>query len=130
MLVEHHIKYKEIHGVDETVWMEKGKHHALHDRLRRDGKCNIPVKKLRQIASIAHKRTDRYKEYLRTRPKKSYESNRVYARNHYKTLTINSHLSHNIRLKESIRYNTKTNKIYVSVRFEATGKHKLYIMED
>lgn len=23
VLVEHHIKYKEIHGIDETIWMEQ-----------------------------------------------------------------------------------------------------------
>ncbi len=43
MLVEHHIKYKEIHGVDETIWVEKGEHNKLHKRLKKEGGWNIPV---------------------------------------------------------------------------------------
>jgi hypothetical protein len=33
-LIEHHVKYKEIHGVDETIWMTRSEHLLLHARLR------------------------------------------------------------------------------------------------
>lgn len=46
MLVEHHVKYKELHGVDETVWLTFGEHEKLHRRLRKQGKCNVPAKEL------------------------------------------------------------------------------------
>jgi len=52
-LIEHHIKYKEIHGVDETVWMTVSDHRKLHNRLRREGKCKIPIDELRGIAKKA-----------------------------------------------------------------------------
>lgn len=63
VLVEHHTKYKEIHGYDETVWMEKGEHKRLHNRLRREGKCNIPVDILQRISNAAQGRTRKSKEY-------------------------------------------------------------------
>ena len=129
MLVEHHIKYKELHGVDETVWMEAGKHKTLHNRLRREGKCNVPVDILQKISRKAQSRTDKCKERNKNYIKKMYESNREYARQNYRTLVFNERLSQNIRLKEQIRCNLKTNKIYISSIFEATGNHKLIIVE-
>ena len=53
MFVNHHIKYKEIHGVDEVVLMDKSEHRRLHARLRREGKCNISSDILRIISSKA-----------------------------------------------------------------------------
>ena len=50
-LVEHHVKYKELHGEDETVWMTHGEHKALHNKLRRNDICVIPVKDLRKITN-------------------------------------------------------------------------------
>ena len=52
MLVEHHIKYKEIHGIDETVFMSRSEHDKLHRRLRRAGKCNIPVENLQKLLHL------------------------------------------------------------------------------
>ena len=60
--VEHHIKYKEIHGYDETVIMPRGEHIKLHNRLRRKGKCDISVKELKRISNKAYQRTDKAKE--------------------------------------------------------------------
>ncbi len=68
MLVEHHIKYKEIHGVDETVWMEIGEHISLHKRLRKENKCKIPVDILNNISKKANQRTNKYKQW-----KKEYD---------------------------------------------------------
>lgn len=55
--IEHHSKYKEMHGFDETTWMTKSEHKKLHARLRKSGKCNVPVDELRRISKIAHSRT-------------------------------------------------------------------------
>ena len=46
VMVHHHIKYKEIHGVDEVVLMDKGEHAKLHRKLRREYKCNVPPGKI------------------------------------------------------------------------------------
>ena len=52
-VINHHIKYKEIHGVDEVVKMDKSKHSKLHRRLRREGKCNVSPRVLSRISSTA-----------------------------------------------------------------------------
>jgi len=62
-IVEHHIKYKEIHGYDETVFITQSEHIKLHRRLRKEGKCNIPSNMLKKIVQNAHRRTDKYKQY-------------------------------------------------------------------
>ena len=64
-MVEHHIKYKEIHGVDETIMMTRSEHKKVHIRLRDEGKCNIPVEELAIISIAAHGRTSKVKEYQR-----------------------------------------------------------------
>ena len=56
MQVHHHIKYKEIHGVDEVVMMERSEHSKLHQRLRREHKCSIPPSTLKRISENACKR--------------------------------------------------------------------------
>ena len=55
-LVRHHIKYKEIHGVDEVVLMTRSEHFKLHRRLRDTGKCTIPSDDLCKISIAAAKR--------------------------------------------------------------------------
>ena len=57
MLVQHHIKYIEIHGVDEVVMMEKGEHDKLHKRLRSVGKCSMTAVELDRISKRAHQRS-------------------------------------------------------------------------
>lgn len=69
MKIQHHKKYKEIHGEDEVVEMDVGEHLKLHRRLRREGCCNVPVEELRRIAIKAHNRTEKRKQYLRNRLK-------------------------------------------------------------
>lgn len=61
-LIEHHTKYKEIHGKDETIFMTLSEHQKLHIRLRKEGKCNIPSDKLNKISTRAHQRTEKYIE--------------------------------------------------------------------
>ena len=57
MQVHHHIKYKEIHGVDEVITMDAGEHKRLHTRLRKEGKCNIPTTELATISQSASRRS-------------------------------------------------------------------------
>lgn len=64
-LIQHHIKYKEIDGVDEIIWMTQNEHVKLHRKLRKENKCNISVEKLAKISRIAHKRTKKCKYRLR-----------------------------------------------------------------
>lgn len=59
-LIEHHTKYKEIHGKDETIFISHGEHIRLHRRLRREGKCNIPPKELEKISNRAGWRTEKF----------------------------------------------------------------------
>lgn len=52
-IVKHHIKYIEIHGIDEVILMTRSDHQKLHRRLRKEGKLNIPVEKLNIISQRA-----------------------------------------------------------------------------
>jgi len=60
-LIEHHVKYKEIHGYDETIWMTWSEHTKLHRRLRNEGGCNITPDKLKKISNAAYSRTNKAK---------------------------------------------------------------------
>lgn len=116
-LIEHHVKYKEIHGHDETVWMTQSEHKKLHIRLRNEGKCNVPVDELRIIAISAHGRTNRCKKI-----KRKYElKNRC-----HKSFT--KALVPNIEFRELIRYNRKTGNIYYHSRFCGTHGNRLPIV--
>ena len=57
--VYHHTKYMEIHGVDEIVFMSMSEHNKLHNRLRREGKCNIPPDMLYKVSRAARDRLAR-----------------------------------------------------------------------
>ena len=73
-LIEHHTHYKEIDGYDETVWMSRSEHSKLHIRLRKEGKCNIPSKKLAKISMAAHNRTEAGKAVLNRKARKWQEA--------------------------------------------------------
>lgn len=64
-LIEHHTKYKEIHGEDKTVFIPVGNHVSIHRRLRKEGKCNISPKELYEISQSAFRRTEKYRHYCR-----------------------------------------------------------------
>ncbi len=117
--IEHHIKYKEIHGVDETVWMEVGKHTRLHRRLRREGKCNIPVDEMHQITNKAHSRTEKAK-------KKHRDDLREYNRKNIKVFCFYTVMEPNIYLTEYLVYNTHTGSISFDSWFQGKHNIKLY----
>jgi hypothetical protein len=112
MLVEHHIKYKELHGIDETIWMERSEHRKLHERLRKEGKCKVPVKKLETIANKAYDRTEKARKRRR-----EYDSKFI-KRKAFITL-----LEPYFEIIEVVRYNVSTNKITVSSSFRGTKRN-------
>jgi hypothetical protein len=63
-IIEHHVKYLEIHGEDKTVFITLSEHKLLHNRLRKEGKCKIPAEKLAKISSKAYQRTDKCKNKI------------------------------------------------------------------
>ena len=73
-LVHHHIKYKEIHGEDVVILMDKSEHAKLHRKLRKEGKCNIPSNDLHKISVKAFGRRKDYSaqwRYYKSHPEAS-----------------------------------------------------------
>lgn len=116
-LVEHHIKYLEIHGVDETVLMTQSEHQKLHYRLRRGGKCNIPVDELKKIAHAAHNRTAKTKER-----KKNYN------KQNFQQINFHEAPGKNIDFHEQITYNKKTGNVSYFASFKRDNAHKLPVI--
>jgi len=114
-IVQHHVKYKEIHGKDEIVLLTKGAHRALHNRLRREGRCNIPSDILAKISDKARGRTLHAKQYL-----KNYRLN-----NEYEFSFLES-VYPDIQLYEKIRYNRKIGTVSFRTGFAQFRGQKLY----
>lgn len=121
-VVKHHTHYKEIHGYDKTVWLTHSEHEKLHNRLRKEGKCNIPVGELTRISNAAYQRTE-----------KSMEHDRDYMRNYRQNFTQRisfcDTVDKNIFHREEIEYNHKTGNVIVSGGFRGNNGCKL-IMRD
>lgn len=98
-MVEHHTKYKEIDGYDETVWMTRSEHTKLHLRLRIEGKCNVSPEELTKISGAANHRTDKAKERKKEWRKKYYEEHKDEIKKHKKEYYENN--------KEKIKEATK-----------------------
>ena len=60
-LIQHHVRYKELHGEDKIIMLTPSEHGKLHARLRREGKCDVPSEELAKISMKAHKRTKKGK---------------------------------------------------------------------
>lgn len=131
LLIEHHTKYKEIHGYDETIWMTPSEHRYLHNRLRRDGKCNVDPKELEKISNTATGRTDKrkkyQKEYHKTEKFKDHKSE--YCKTCIMRIMFTETLAPNIRFYEEIAYNLMTNTITVSSGFNGYHGTKLPIIQ-
>src|SRR5659263_83137 len=61
----HHEAYPTIHGIEIVKSKRMSEHVRLHQRLRREGKCNIPTAELRKISNKEYKKTKRYKNTQR-----------------------------------------------------------------
>ena len=142
--IEHHTKYKEIHGVAETTWITVSEHKTLHNRLRKSGKCNIPVDELRKISKSAHSRTKksietrkRYRESERgkeskkkydrsSKKKKAYERyrNKIIQRIHF----VETY-GKNTQLYEEITYNENTGNVVYYAAFRGVHKYKIPVID-
>lgn len=121
-LVQHHVKYKELHGVDEIVMMTWSEHRKLHNRLRNEQKCNIPSHELAKIARAAHDRTDKRKKYKKTFIKE-------YALKNIKRISFAQMFAKHIEFCEYISYNRATGSVSYSARFSGTHGYKLVIID-
>jgi len=115
-LIQHHVKYKEIHGLDETIPMSISEHVRLHRRLRREGKCRIPPETLREISSKARRRNPNC--FAVTRLK-----NKEYSKN-YRRILFRERIAVGIRLMEQIIYNERTGNVYISSCFTVDHRKK------
>lgn len=133
-LVQHHVKYEELHGIDKIVLMTQSEHKKLHCRLRKEGKCNIPADELHKISGAAHKRTDKYKAPRKNYDKEYWQSDRgqnvkkIYRKNIYRK-QFHKTIVKNIRLYEYIVYNLKTENVSYGSGFYGRYGIKLPVID-
>lgn len=101
--------------MDETVFMTMSEHKKLHLRLRKEGKCQVPVAQLTKISMAAHKRTQKGKLH-----------DEEYFRNTIDEIEFTEHLMPCVRFHETLKYNNKTGHPTWTARFEATHGTKLF----
>lgn len=118
MLINHHVKYLEIDGYDEYKEMDMGEHRRLHNRLRREGKCNVSPEELNKISIRAHRRTKKCKE------------NRVaYCKKNLEQIYFDERMMIGIRLREVLAYNHKTGLVSISSFFIPNNKKELFFVD-
>jgi len=129
--IQHHVKYEELHGVDEIVWMTNGDHQKLHNRLRRENRCDVLPDDLHKISTIAHRRTDRYKNAKKTYAHSESGRNVLlnYKNNNIKRIDFNESMGTNIRLSEDIRYNTASGAVCYYADFRGDNGFKLPVID-
>lgn len=115
MLVQHHTKYKEIHGVDEIVLMRCGEHIKHHNRLRKAGCCKIPP----DVTHDAHLRSPKHKE-----------TTKRYTSNHQRKIKFYNSVGENVRLVEEIQYNLKTGVLSIYSYLLPSNEYKLFYIDD
>lgn len=64
-LIQHHIKYKELHEIDEIIMLTPSEHAKLHIKLRKEGKCNVSPDELEKISAKARERSPERKIFRR-----------------------------------------------------------------
>ena len=107
-MVHHHVCYEEIHGYEFVILMPKGEHRKLHNRLRKENKCNIPVNELEKISINS---------------KYAKECNKKYHKN-ISTLDFYETVMLYVQFQEQIQYNYKTENVSYSGYFRANGIDK------
>jgi len=121
-MIKHHTHYQEIHGYDKIVLMPRGEHKALHHRLRKQGKCNVPVEKLRLI-SIAAKDRGRDNSLSYQKHMKQYSYKNIQA------IVFSESMCPNVLFGEQIRYNKITGSVYYIAAFRGMNGIKLPVHE-
>ncbi len=134
ILVEHHTKYEEVHGVDETTWITQSQHVALHKRLRREGKCNFPPEELDRISTAANHRTQKNKVYMRAYLKRYNKTHRKelnkYRREKQRRINFYETIVPGILLYEHLTYNINTGNICWCAFFRAEKGRKLFKVQE
>jgi len=125
LLVQHHEKYKEIHGEDKIVMMDYDKHRALHTRLRKEGKCAIPAEELRVISTAAYNRSDKGKRTAKNY-KQKYDK---LTRSKENCIVFTETVGINVLFVETIKVNPKTSIINYRSSFRGHNKSKLKFID-
>ena len=126
-LVEHHTHYKEIHGFDKTVWLSPSEHRILHNKLRREGKCNVPSSILEPIARAAHRRTEKCKEgqKIYARCEKAVNIRREYKIHNRTTKNFQDTIDTNIIHQIKIEHYLTTDTVSISCAFKGNNGRKI-----
>jgi hypothetical protein len=106
-MIQHHIKYKEIHGVEEIVTMKQSEHVKLHQRLRKEGKCTLSVVEISKMSRSS------------------------YWKRSMQTISFYETVMPNVTMLELYHYNINTGKVTFENYFKADNhKHLFYIDVD
>ena len=60
-IVNHHLKYKEIHGFDKTILLCRSCHKILHNKIRKEGLCGVSPEEINKYSCRASKEFNRKK---------------------------------------------------------------------
>ena len=104
-LFHHHKSYKP----EIIVLMCMSCHVKLHNRLREEKICKVPVSEITQLSKNA--------------------SNKVYHKNNCDRLEFTETMMVNVQLQEQINYNYKTGSITYSINFRTFGSKQLYYVD-
>lgn len=121
MLVQHHVKYEEIHGVDEIVMMEYDEHRKLHTRLRKEGRCGITAEKLRVISTAAYNRSDKGKKTA----KRYQQKYGKLTRSKENCIVFTETIGTNVLFIETLKVNPNLGTINYRSSFRGHNKTKL-----
>jgi len=128
MMVEHHIKYKEIHGYDETIWITKSEHNKINHRILFP---EVSKEELKKISHMAQERTTKRRKYKRIYSKnnceKYYENNKEKFK--FPKKFFNLYMMPNVKYNESIGYNKNTNNILIHCGFQTYHGKKLFYID-
>lgn len=116
-LMQHHVKYKEIHGYDEIVIMGYSEHRKLHNKLRREGRCKSPVELLHKVTKTAYARSP-----------KGMQLRRAYKKEHRKTIRFWTALAPHVVLVEHLEIYNEGN-VVVSSYFVGNHGKKLLVVD-
>lgn len=143
-MIEHHIKYKEFHGYDETIWITWSEHKKINHRKLFP---EVNVEELKIISNAANKRTSKnkikqleyyknninfYKNYRKKWSKNNKEKKSKYYKDdkrNIKHINFDETLMTNVKLREFIGYNNRTNNILISCGFEGKHSKKLFYID-
>ncbi len=117
MIVQHHVKYKEIDGYDKIRKMDMGQHRKHHLRLRKSNRMKISPKELHDISTNAYRRT-----------KKGKSTRKAYSKENRYTFNFSSFIEGDWRLLEKICFNKKTGNInYFWSGFKLTDRYQSHL---